>query len=102
MPADSSLVSPVSLAALTDSVRGGEQRLQDVVNEACDRIELLDLQVRAVLPEAGRRDRLLAEAEQLADRYPDHGVPRCGSADPGQDGDDRVRDARAGLHGQPA
>ena len=74
MPADSSdspLVSPISLADLTDSVRTDEQRLQDVINEACDRIELLDLQVRAVLPEAGRRERLLAEAEQLAARYPD-------------------------------
>jgi Asp-tRNA(Asn)/Glu-tRNA(Gln) amidotransferase A subunit family amidase len=74
MPANSSdspLVSPVSLADLTGRVRTGEQRLQDVVNEACDRIELLDLQVRAVLPEAGRRERLLAEAKQLAARYPD-------------------------------
>jgi Asp-tRNA(Asn)/Glu-tRNA(Gln) amidotransferase A subunit family amidase len=71
MPVNSSFVSPVSLAALTENVRTGKQRLQDVINEACDRIELLDLQVRAVLPEAGRRDRLLAEAAQLADLYPD-------------------------------
>jgi Asp-tRNA(Asn)/Glu-tRNA(Gln) amidotransferase A subunit family amidase len=71
MPADSSLVSPIPLAALTDGVRAGNQALQDVINEACDRIELFDLQVRAVLPEMGRRERLLVEAEQLAARYTD-------------------------------
>jgi len=34
MPVNSSFVSPVSLAALTENVRTGEQRLQDVINEA--------------------------------------------------------------------
>jgi len=68
---DSELVSPVPLAALTDDLRADRRRLQDVINEACDRLDALDLRIRAVLPEPGRRERLLAEAEQLAQRYPD-------------------------------
>ena len=73
MPADSSdspLVSPISLADLTDSVRTDEQRLQDVINEACDRIELLDLQVRDTetldLAQVVRAAPSAALAEELA------------------------------------
>ena len=41
------------------------------VEEMCDRLTKLDSEVEAMLPEPGRKTRLLAEAKELRDRFPD-------------------------------
>ncbi|MDA0350876.1 MAG: amidase [Chloroflexi bacterium] len=66
-----SLVEPAPLAAHVTAIRGGERSLREVVGEVCDRLEAIDLLVRAVVPEPGRRERLLREAGDLEARYPD-------------------------------
>jgi len=65
------LVSPTPLAAHVEATRSGAVPLAEVVNAACDRIEEVDLLVRAVVPEPGRRERLLRDAADLESRYPD-------------------------------
>ncbi len=45
--------------------------LAAAVSAACDRAESVEPRVRSLLPEPGRRERLLAEAEALASRFPD-------------------------------
>lgn len=51
--------------------RSGAADPADRIREVCDRIDRTDSEIRALLPEPGRRDRLLAEARALAERYPD-------------------------------
>ena len=66
-----SLVAPLALAAHLEATRSGAVLLQDAVAAACDRIDAVDLLVRTVVPEPGRRERLLGEAADLEARYPD-------------------------------
>ncbi len=69
-PIDPPLVSPTSLAGLVRSLREDRTSLSEIVARACDRVDRQDLTVRAVLPEPGRRERLLAEAGALERRFP--------------------------------
>ncbi len=62
---------PAPLAHTVASLRNGKTDLLEHVNSCCDRIEQLDPQVSAFVPESGRRRRLLAEAEELLQTYPD-------------------------------
>ncbi len=48
-----------------------EVPLEEVVEAALARIEASELRIRALLPEPGRRQRLLDEAKALRERYPD-------------------------------
>lgn len=59
------------LAEIVRGLKSGNIDLEDYINECCDRIEKYDLDVKAILPESGRRERLLKEAERLKDTYPD-------------------------------
>ncbi len=45
--------------------------LEELVEAALARIEASELRIRALLPEPGRRQRLLGEAKALRERYPD-------------------------------
>jgi Asp-tRNA(Asn)/Glu-tRNA(Gln) amidotransferase A subunit family amidase len=69
--APGSFVAPVPLTATVARTRSGELSLAEVVEAACDRLDAVDQLVRAVLPEAGRRQRLLRQAAALEARYPD-------------------------------
>ena len=69
--APGSFVAPVPLAATVARTRSGELSLAEVVEAACDRLDAVDQLVRAVLPEPGRRHRLLRQAAALEARYPD-------------------------------
>jgi Asp-tRNA(Asn)/Glu-tRNA(Gln) amidotransferase A subunit family amidase len=91
-----------SLTQVAQDLRTGRRDLQGYINEACDRIEFCEPHLSALLPESGRRERLLREAAELQGRYPGedrpplYGVPlgvkdiyrvdgfgtRCGSALP--------------------
>lgn len=61
----------LSLAATARSLRDGTVGLRDYLVRVCDVVDEREPEVRALLPEAGRRERLLAAADALQRRYPD-------------------------------
>lgn len=63
-------IAPLPLAATLEALRSGQQDLIAAVNALCDRIEAIDGELQALLPEPNRRERLLAEARALLERYP--------------------------------
>ncbi len=65
------LLGPAPLAGIATALREG--RLDPVAYAAdlCDRIDAIEPAIRSLLPEAGRRARLLAEAAAVRARYPD-------------------------------
>jgi Asp-tRNA(Asn)/Glu-tRNA(Gln) amidotransferase A subunit family amidase len=62
--------SHLSLADLLSKLRSGEMSLVDSVEESCTCAAVDDSEVRALLAEPGRRERLLCEAAELVRRYP--------------------------------
>lgn len=60
-----------SLPETAAALRSGELDLVVYITEVIRRIEATDNQLRALLPEPNRRQRLLADAEALLARYPD-------------------------------
>lgn len=96
---------PHSLSQTVEALRTGSLDLAAYLNALCDRIEAAEPHLQALLPEPGRRERLLADARSLQHRLPDSasqpplfGVPvgvkdifrvegfetRCGSALPAE------------------
>ncbi len=70
------------LAQTAAALQSGELDLKTYLSRLLDRLEDVDAQVQALLPEENRRARLLQEAEALAVRYPNpaerpplYGVP---------------------------
>lgn len=59
------------LAKTARDLIDGKIDLKDYINRQCDRIDKIDRELQAVLPEPGRRERLLKEAESLQNIYPD-------------------------------
>ncbi len=53
------------------ALRSGDVELVAHVQTVCDRIDVEDSLIQALLPEPGRRERLTREAEALLARYPD-------------------------------
>jgi Asp-tRNA(Asn)/Glu-tRNA(Gln) amidotransferase A subunit family amidase len=66
-----SLSHSLPLAPTATELRSGQRDLLAFVNEICDRIDEMEPQIQALLPEPKRRARLLAEAASLQRRYPD-------------------------------
>lgn len=60
-----------SLPAIADGLRSGQIDLFDYLAETLRRVEATDAELRALLPEPGRRARLMSEAEALLAAYPD-------------------------------
>ncbi|WP_248896772.1 amidase [Haloplanus halobius] len=60
---------PDPLDPLVRTLRSGDQSPTALVDTLCDRLDAVDGDVRAVLPEAGRRPRLTREAAALVDRH---------------------------------
>jgi Asp-tRNA(Asn)/Glu-tRNA(Gln) amidotransferase A subunit family amidase len=76
------LISKTPLAETAETIRNGSINIIDYINELCDRIEANESQVQAFIPEENRRERLLKEAAELEERFPDpqdrpllYGVP---------------------------
>src|SRR5690606_33414681 len=67
---ESTLVAPVSLAALVDNLRDGSLELEATITQVCDRIDAFEPTLQALLPEPDRRERLLREAAALRHQYP--------------------------------
>lgn len=64
------LLNSAPLAATVDDLRDGGIDLHTYIDQMCDRIDELDPQVEAFLPEAERRPRLHADADALLVAYP--------------------------------
>jgi Asp-tRNA(Asn)/Glu-tRNA(Gln) amidotransferase A subunit family amidase len=59
-----------SLTELSISLRNNTLSLEDYITESCGRLNSVDKEVKAFLPEKNRMKRLLAEAEALRNQYP--------------------------------
>lgn len=64
-------VHPLDSVSDAEAFRRGAADPAERVREVCDRIESTEGEIRALLPEPKRRERLLAEAAALPDKYPD-------------------------------
>ena len=63
--------TPFPLAASTADLRNDEQRLLAHIHAICDRIDWADPHIHAFVAEPHRRARLVEEAVDLIDRYPE-------------------------------
>lgn len=68
------LVHEAPLAVIADGLRSGRIDLPGYLSELCDRIEAVEPHLQALLPEPGRRQRLLAAAAELLSRCPEPGL----------------------------
>jgi Asp-tRNA(Asn)/Glu-tRNA(Gln) amidotransferase A subunit family amidase len=67
----STLLSSYPLATTAAALRTGELDLFDHIEQVCDRLDAIDGQIQAFLPEPARRSRLRHDAEILLNSYPD-------------------------------
>jgi Asp-tRNA(Asn)/Glu-tRNA(Gln) amidotransferase A subunit family amidase len=65
------LIKPASLANLSADLRQGRLNPGDYVTQTLAHLDQAEPQIEALLPETNRRERLLTEAQALANRYPD-------------------------------
>ena len=65
------MLLPAPLAATAAKLRSDELDLLAYLHELCDRIDATDPLIHALLPEADRRTRLIAEAVALQKRFPE-------------------------------
>lgn len=65
------LLNPAPLAQTARDLRSGQLGLIDYINRLCDRIDAVEPQIQALIPEPNRRARLLADAEALLAAFPD-------------------------------
>ena len=77
--AHDSLLRSARLAEMASRVRGGAASAREVAEDALDRLDAVQARVRAFVPEAGRRQRVLAAVDALSahDRatLPLYGLP---------------------------
>ncbi len=59
------------LFATAQALRSGTREVREYLNELCDRIEANEPAIQAFVPEENRRERLVKEADDLNDRFPD-------------------------------
>ncbi|GHO88817.1 amidase [Dictyobacter formicarum] len=64
------LTAPLPLTTTAAELRSGQRDLLTYIHAICDRIDALEPQIQALLPEPGRRERLLMEATRLQRRFP--------------------------------
>lgn len=60
-----------SLPETTAALKSGALDLVEYISEIIRRVEATDAEIRALLPEPGRRERLLDDAHALLEKYPD-------------------------------
>ena len=65
------IINEAPLYQTVEKIKKGELDFIAYMAEMCDRVEKLDSQVEAMLPESERRSRLIAEAKELQARFAD-------------------------------
>ncbi len=68
---NTSLLSSTPLVSTAVALRSGQTDLLGYINRLCDHIDAVEPKVQALVPEPKRRARLLSEAQDLLERYPD-------------------------------
>lgn len=61
---------PASLSSTIQLLRSGQLNLLEYIEEICTRIDGIEPELHSLLPEEGRRSRLLQEAIALLEKYP--------------------------------
>jgi len=64
-------ISNLTLSESINDLKNGHVEIEDFIHTVCDRIERVEPLVQALLPEPGRRERLINEARELKKKYPD-------------------------------
>ncbi|QBD81658.1 amidase [Ktedonosporobacter rubrisoli] len=67
----SPFLASLPLAPTAAALRSDQRELVSYIEDTCQRIESLDDELQALLPEARRCERLLSEAQALQQRFPD-------------------------------
>ena len=67
----SEFINTFPLYSTIEALRSGSLDLVTYVNTTLDRVDDWNGVIRAILPEPGRRERLVRDAEALLDQYPD-------------------------------
>ncbi len=62
---------PAPLADTVTALGSGQDDLLEYVDAMCDRVDAVESHVQALLPEPGRRERLLRAAAEVQTRFPD-------------------------------
>jgi Asp-tRNA(Asn)/Glu-tRNA(Gln) amidotransferase A subunit family amidase len=52
------------------SLPTGQKDITAYINEACDRVDTVDPHIEALIPEPGRRERLIEDADKLQQQFP--------------------------------
>ncbi len=65
------LLAELPLAPLAARLKSGKLSLRDYIESTLFRLDTVDPVIHTLLPEPGRKERLLWEAEQLIEKYPD-------------------------------
>ena len=61
----------LSLSESINALQNGTVEVEDFINSICDRIDRKESLIHSLIPEIGRRQRLLREARDLKEKYPD-------------------------------
>ncbi len=64
------LITSAPLAATVERLRLNQRDLYEYIHTTCDRIDTVDPEIQALLPESNRRERLLRDARELENRFP--------------------------------
>lgn len=67
---ESMYIAPFPLCESVQALRDGQMDLIRYVEDACDRMDAVEPQIHALLPEENRRQRLIKEARILLEAYP--------------------------------
>ena len=67
------LTCPLPLEETLVGLRRGGEALEQHIHTVCDRTDQMESKLRALIPEVGKRERLLGEAKELQRRFPNPG-----------------------------
>jgi len=67
----SNYINPISISQISEAFSNGSVTPLEFIESICDRIESAEPNVKALLPEAGRRKRLIEEVKKIIEKYPD-------------------------------
>ncbi len=67
---DTALIASARLASTAAALSANELDLLEYIRRVCDRLDAVDGQIHAFLPEPDRRARLIRDAQALLERYP--------------------------------
>ena len=65
------LTSDAHIGEISNTVRSGKAGFLEYINEVCDRIDAVEPHIESLIPELERRSRLVHEATDLVERFPE-------------------------------